>query len=319
MHIQSLIQENSKLNTKLLPEVIEKKPGGKFGDKDKQNKITKIMLRGTVCIDMNSRFYQYHKMKNTRIENLLNNRLCFNNPKRFYGDSEDCKIHPYYEGTMEEWIDHYKQRYKIDEQKLRKIIENCIKKGLFQCNDGLIFCDRGDTYDKNLPLVTCFCGRPDNAYMWREYAGNHEGFCLCFKANLRDPPEAELYTLTIDSEPKTLLPVTYDVMPKNHLNLLDPDDIKKIGPCLITKKLKYQPENEYRILIYGKPNLKHYNKEELEGIIFGSDADMQEEKKIYDRIRGIYDKITFYKAVHIKDGDIVKIKPIDEGYFKSLQ
>jgi hypothetical protein len=273
---------------------------------------------------MNSRFYQYQKMKDTRIKNLLNSQLFFNNPKKF-DDPEDCKIHPYYEGTMETWINHYKQHPdyehcpKFHEENLKKIIKEGIKNGFFQCNDGLISCDRGNTYDKNLPLVTCFCIKPDNAYMWRNYADDHTGFCLCFKANLRDPLEAHLYTLTIDSEIRTLIPVIYNVIPKTHLNLLDPNDVIMIGPRLITKNPNLANEKEHRIMIFGEPSLKNYNKEELEGIIFGSNADLKKEREIYNEARNIYEGLKFYKACYLKDSDTVKIKLIDEDYFKFLQ
>jgi len=273
---------------------------------------------------MNSRFYQYHKMKDTRIKNLLNSQLFFNNPKKFK-DPEDCKIHPYYEGTMETWLNHYKKHPDYEhypefhEENLKKIIKNYIENGFFQYNDGLISCDRGDTYDENLPLVTCFCIEPDNTYMWREYADDHTGFCLCFNANLREPPEAQLYTLTIDSETQTLIPIIYNVMPKTDLNLLDPNDVRIIGQRLITKNPDLVNEKEYRIMVFGKPYLKKYNKEELEGIIFGSNADSQMEAKLYNDARIIYENINFYKAYYIKDSDTVKIEPIDEDYFKFLQ
>ena len=228
-------------------------------------------------------------MKETRIGNLLNNQLFFNNPKNF-DDPEDCKIHPYYEGTMETWIDHYKHHpdYKLypefHEEKLKMIIKNGIKTGFLQCNNGLISCDHVE-YDKNLPLVTCFCKKPSNVYMWHKYADDHRGFCLCFKANLRDPPQAQLYTLTIDSEPKTLIPVIYEVMPKTNINLLDPNDVRIIGQRLRTKNPDLVNENECRILIFEKTNLKKYKKEELEGIIFGSNADLNKEKEIYEGAR----------------------------------
>jgi hypothetical protein len=88
---------------------------------------------------------------------------------------------------------------------------------------------------------------------------------------------------------------------------------------LLPKNPELVNEKEYRIMIFGEPYLKEYNKKELECIIFGSNADLAKEKKIYDDARIIYENINFYKACYIKDSDTVKIKPIDEDYFKFLQ
>lgn len=276
------------------------------------------------------RYYKYQAITMNSITNLSNNQLCFRNPKDFdFSDPDDCKIHIYYEGTRKQWIEHYKGL--VDEAEMNNILDIGLDNNFFQCNNGLILYDpeyeghskdyldslHGGIHTNNLPLVACFCKEPDNAYMWREYADNHKGFCLCFKSNSMNLFSGN-HTFTVDSKTEYFCPVEYEMAPQNRLNLLNLDDVNKIGKCLTTKKLKYVNEKEYRILIYKQTNLKRYEKEDLEGIIFGFEADLKKEKEIYELAQRVYGNINFYKVADIQDGKKVRI-PIDGDYFKSIK
>lgn len=279
---------------------------------------------------MDLRLYKYQPINERRINNLLKNQLYFSNPKDFK-DPDDCKIQIYYEGTERKWIEHYKRNHGYSENKIKNIIQQALNKGFFQKKDNLILYDpeyeghseayrnllHGGMHVKSLPLVTCFCGDPDNAYMWRDYADNQKGFCLCFKStSMKD----QLHTLTFNSKEEYIRPVIYEKMPQTRLNFLNPEDRAKIDKRLITKNPEYITENEYRIMISTQRNLNIYRRKELESIIFGFHIDLKKEMEIYDIAKRIYNGINFYKVADIQNDDKVKIKLIDvDTYFKFLQ
>lgn len=193
---------------------------------------------------MDLRLYKYQPIDEKRIHNLLKNQLYFNNPKNFK-DPDDCKIQIYYEGTERKWIEHYKRSLGYSDNKIKRILKEACDIKRFQKKGNLILYDpedeshsedyrnllHGGMHVTSLPLVTCFCGDPDNADMWQNYADNHKGFCLCFKST---QIKNQLHTLTFNSKEEYIRPVIYEKMPQTRLNLLNPEDIAKIDKRLIT-------------------------------------------------------------------------------------
>ena len=181
----------------------------------------------------------------------------------------------------------------------------------------------GYSQKESLPKVCCFSGKDDNILMWSHYADSHQGICLRFRS-IKDWEDLELgkYFLYFDYSKhsfqsklarknplndqfyrKKFLKVNYkhkdETCPK--VNYLDADSDLKMTKCLLEKFIDWNYEDEYRMIIthYNvidglfssdefENGLLKYQKEALEGIVFGMKITYKNAKLVCDTVKKNY-------------------------------
>jgi hypothetical protein len=282
-------------------------------------------------------FYKYQSINKHFFENLSNNQLFFRDPAEF-NDPFDCKITLCRKGTKEEWIAYYAAN-RWEKERIEKKIEDDLKNGK-SVKQGEKIVSYLDTNSGILPRVCCFSTRSDSILMWNHYADYHMGVCLCFKpkkslcADSRSGEINDIYRLTLGSELAELREVKYKDECPGEVNILNLDRIevgKQVWECFLTKYCEWKYEKEYRMLLFKKyfhgEYVKKYEKNELDGIIFGLKIKRNDAQDVYDKVCEHYmneeKKVKFYRAKYIKGEYGVEIEKIEEddikNYLESLQ
>lgn len=205
--------------------------------------------------------------------------------------------------------------------------------------------------DQGLPRICCFSGRDDSILMWSHYANYHQGICLRFRSfkrrcekngskddilinlglmvegcdyyllNLYSPNTGKIAATTVFSEVDCI-----DDLPES-VNYFDESRAIKMYKFLLTKFSDWKYENEYRIMVSNnilENGLLKYQKNDLEGIIFGLRINHKNARLVYKTIKKNYldegISINFYEAKEVIRKYKVKIEPINdvEKYIDSL-
>ena len=287
-------------------------------------------------------FYKYQRIDdndcNHTIDNLSKNQLYFNDPTKF-NDPFDCKVNYILRGKEKDWVDWM----------ARAGIENPVTDGKLNLNYEFIEKDgdiitfdpenknyrvqnelhlHGDIHRVNLPRVCCFSKTEDNILMWSHYADNHQGICLRF----RSKQISDGYHLTLSSNFKSIIcqfeEIKYrDILPPE-VNMLDRNRHEFIVKFLLTKYSDWKYEKEYRMFLPEdklEEGIIRYEKESLEGIIFGLKMNSDNIKRIYDTIDDNYLKegmdIIFYESKEIRGSYNIKTEKINDidKYLESLE
>ena len=271
-------------------------------------------------------FFKYLTINENTLKVLKNQELYFSHPSEF-NDPFDSKLNIIWRGKIEDWISFNSKYGNQNPIEVKKIISDYIRNGILKEKKGDILLNPQDkrfkTINKNMqleesldyPRVYCFSRDMNNILMWSHYANEHKGICLCFKSQQIDNGNF----LILDSSNHYLFPVVYDDNLPKQVNMLSNYDPKELVAFLRTKHSGWEYETEYRLILWeedfnGKFT-KSFRKEDLEGIIFGSNTPIEDIKKVYDIINPNYlqegIKINFYKAQEIKDKYAIHIKKID--------
>jgi len=199
------------------------------------------------------KIYKYSPFNELSLENLKNYGLWFSS--KFEDDPYDNNLpigdfrHPEF---LESSIEFFNQNPKLYE-KYAKIFEaSQISRDpdkAFNMEEML------NTMKKTYHGITCFSNSDTNEYMWKKFANNHSGFCLCFETKLDLDFFKELYPVNYENE----LPV---------IDFMNNDLPKQMEIYTLTKRNKYIPENEIRLLKH-KQGLHKYKSESLIGITIG--------------------------------------------------
>jgi hypothetical protein len=196
--------------------------------------------------------------------------LYFNDPENF-NDPFDCKIDITHEGTKEDWSNYLLRNHSpleinqlIKDKKIKR------KKNYYILNRNKINNElREEVFEKSPHRVCCFSATKLNILMWSHYAENHEGICLCFRSHKK----GNGHFLTLDSKPYILFPVKYAKEKPKKVNMLYEEQYQKLMDFSLTKYSDWNYETEYRIPIlkdkFVQGYTKKFNKEDLEGVIFG--------------------------------------------------
>lgn len=302
-------------------------------------------------------FYKYQSLEvktdeagNKRVyalENLANNQLYFSNPTKF-NDPFDSRIYWCFQGTEEQYIDFYNRQYGLDREVAKSLIEYLCENEYFEKNGDLIYFDvenvkyrklleqkgfkfHGHFNREDLPLVCCFSETDKSILMWSHYTGHHQGICLRFRSmrygNNKENNDYESPFLT----------VTYENEVSTQVNLLDENINARVNQFLLNKFEDWTYEKEYRIIISNddvgnvlsedefKSGLVKYQKEDLEGIVFGMKINHENAKLVHETVKKNYlDEgiaVNFYEAVEVPRKYTVKIERIDnvEKYLNTLR
>ena len=178
---------------------------------------------------------------------------------------------------------------------------------------------------KNSAHILSLSRTNDNILMWSNYASNHEGVCLCFKAELKDE-ELGFY---FDSEFLPLYKVKYKKdfpEPLNMLNLYR-NEFESFINFLTTKYVDWGYEKEYRLFVQSMEqsdvSFKQYEKNSLEGIIFGLYTPIDSIRQIYEIVNQNYlskgYNVNFYACDWVEGKYCIKTEKIEsiEDYLKS--
>ena len=266
-------------------------------------------------------FYKYQNLdvikdndgnlKNYTIENLANNQLFFKYPNQF-NDPFDSRFYCYYLGTEEQVIDFIvrSSSYNRDRIQAKELIQLNLASGKFELRDGLIYFDckmissihkdanlHGDISDKDYPKVCCFSETCNDILMWSHYANYHKGICLRFRPFI-DPFDLDrsiyflpLYTtspLIIRNIPFHEVGYTDEI---STVNMFDYSRVDKINRVLSSKFSHWWYEHEYRMLLHAhelENDIIHYEKEDLEGIVFGLKISYEDAKLVYETVKNDY-------------------------------
>lgn len=218
--------------------------------------------------------------------------------------------------------------------------------GFFEKNGDLIYFDlemekyrqlleqkgfkfHGHFNQENLPRVCCFSRKNNSILMWSHYSDNHEGICLCFKSFKYGNRENDDYK-------SPFLEVTYEDEVSTQVNLFDENINARINQYLLNKFSDWSYEKEYRIIIINddvgeiisenefKSGIVKYQKEDLQGVIFGLKINHKNAKLVYETVKKNYlDEgitVNFYKAKEVPRKYAVGIEPVDdiEKYISGL-
>jgi len=285
-------------------------------------------------------FYKYRSLKERKgqderkdqdhtIINLANNQLYFDYPINF-NDPFDSRVYCSFEGTREE----------LNEKAGINIAE--LSKGIYEEQNGIIKINYGKLFikdgEKNLhgdvpyviyPKICCFSEVCDDILMWSHYADCHKGICLCFKS-VKMNNEHWLPIGTPNNQFAHILfqRVVYNENVPEPINLLDEYMKIKMHEVLLDKLSKWEYEKEFRIILdqdsdkrllsedmFEKGIIK-YQKENLQGIIFGMKIKYENAELVYNTVKENYlDKgyaVKFYEAKEVRYKYEVKVDEIKD-------
>lgn len=288
------------------------------------------------------------KKRNYTIESLSKNQLYFSDPTEF-NDPFDCKVYFDDKGTKEQWI-----QWHINNKFSREEAIDRINK-YFEAEDDLIYPRvnkefhtqvrrslHGDLKKKGLKRVCCFSGTCRSILMWSHYANSHQGICLRFRYE-EDTVDGSKYlslftdqvvkAVSVDRDKECCSPFykTNITRPCNMFSKVDYQDeippvnifdsfiIEKIEKCFQTKFREWTYEDEYRVLLPEsvlENGLIKYDKEDLEGVIFGLKINNKNAKLVYETIKKNYlDEgitVNFYESIEVIGKYEVKVKKIPD-------
>ncbi|AKJ39864.1 DUF2971 domain-containing protein [Methanosarcina barkeri] len=242
-------------------------------------------------------------------ENLEKNQLYFNDSRNF-NDPFDSKLKAYAEGSIGEWSAYFNKHSKY--QKSNDEFLN-----LNPNNISFSEKEMTDLFDQIIGFLTCcFCEENNNILMWSHYANSHFGVCLSFRVKENPNSEFGKYELKLNSKYESLIEVKYDLTkdyPKS-FNILDEEDKLRLSQFLINKSKCWKYEKEHRIILFGDDatNINKFEKEDLEGVIFGLNTNYKAAEKISQIIKEKYTSekcnVKFYIATDILVSDECEIK-----------
>lgn len=275
----------------------------------------------------NKLFFKYRSLDNIKdiIDTLIENKMAFSSPINF-NDPFDSAFWVRNKGTKEDWEEHL-FFLDLDEETVRYVLNKELKKVeenkyIYRKNIHSTSKDYNKIVGKFIHILS-LSQINDNILMWSHYASNHKGICLCFKAELKD----EKLGLYLNSEFLQLYEVKYQKKFPNPINMLE-INMKTFIDFLTTKYIDWKYEKEWRLFVQNtdekdKLSFKQFNKDSLEGIIFGLYTPTDCIKKIYETVKKHYldegYNINFYKCKWIEGKYSIKTERIEsiENLFDS--
>lgn len=216
------------------------------------------------------KIYKYSPINQQSLENLMNYGLWFSN--EFRSDEKDNNL-PIREFDSNKFRNESIEFFEKNPEFFKKNNKIFEESNISNTSEepfsvqGMMKTMK-DTYHG----ITCFTTSEANEYMWKNFAENHRGFCLCFDTEIDISFFKELY------------PVNYvNELPKINLNSSNLTNEMEVY-CL-TKREKYTPEDEIRLFKHST-GIHHYKKESLVEITLGK---WFENKEVFEsRIREKY-------------------------------
>lgn len=258
-------------------------------------------------------FYKYQPANYNLFENLKNKQLYFRDP-RSYNDPLDSKVKGYLKATRKKWKDYINKIHPPPRPEFKQLaditIDIYLMDGTLSKEENLLVQENPNDRIDYCPLTCCLSEESDNILMWSHYANGHKGVCLSFKSKYKPKPKLRRkpeYQLTVNSEFSPVFPIEYKLDRPEPINLVD-DFLANYSHLsdsllfdfLLTKSPCWSYEKEYRMFLT-EPEIQNkvsFEKEELEGIIFGLRVNYGDARTITKIIeKHYYDiPIKFYKT-----------------------
>lgn len=268
--------------------------------------------------------FKYQPINEYLIENLTKKQLFFRDPRE-YNDVFDSTMNVYAKGPIEKWIEcgirinKTMNELKGDPLKTREEVEEDVD--VMIINEELKKVENSDDYKKDKlddsyrPLTCCFCKNADNMLMWSHYANSHKGVCLVFKAKYKTIPmdNCKGYSLTINSEPRSINKVKYKTNLLGPINQIDDmlGNRVKTFEFFTTKSKCWKYEKEYRIFLDDpeSKNIAQFEEDELIGIIFGLKVNYCSACTVINTVKQTFSDISikFYKTQEDKTKYVVHL------------
>jgi hypothetical protein len=192
------------------------------------------------------------------LEGLLRQDQIYASPPRGFSDCYDCRAQISFDGTRKEILRHWTYWFKrlgLKGRSLSRAVSEAARAWRRADKDTIVQ-DIQASLDNS--GVICLTDTPLDNRMWEEYAGNHQGICLCFESF--EPPFS------------TTLNVNY--VPVHPIVRFDADGGEQVEAFLLTKLLPYSWEREWREVYYDKGGgLKPIAPSSLRAVILGARAE----------------------------------------------
>ncbi|MFT6960254.1 MAG: hypothetical protein ACJA17_001356 [Polaribacter sp.] len=220
------------------------------------------------------KIYKYINITDNSFENFKNGELYFNNPSKFKDiNDSNLKIKEIEFNTfLKKSIEYINE---IPKEKLEKMEP---PKGYYEMlnkSKSKGFLERFNEFKNNFVGVTCFSESDDIEKMWKDYASENSGFCICFETNYDIDYFNGLTKIKYVEE----LPIV-DLKSENFENGLHEFYTTKLSK-------DYFFEEEQR-LIKKNLGLFKYKKECVEEIILGNKMSKPTKKKIINILKENY-------------------------------
>ena len=199
------------------------------------------------------------------LEGLLSRDQIYASPPRGFLDWYDCRAQISFDGTKKEVLRHWTKWYKrfgLKGRSLSRAVSEAARAWKQADKDSVV---QGFQTSLDYSGVICLTDTPLDNQMWEEYAGKHQGICLCFES--------------FESPFSTALSVNY--MPVHPTVRFNADGGELVEAFLRTKLLRYSWEREWRHVYYnGCGGLKPIAPSSLSAIIFGARAEAVTREKV---------------------------------------
>jgi len=214
--------------------------------------------------------YRMMKINQYLFDTLNNNEIWFSAPKDF-NDPFDCDININIEGTKQEEIQEYFQKYLLNTIPYDKRLTLENKKITIPVFERLI----NDAAKRiiNRKGIACFLSNKDNILMWSHYADSHKGVCLTY--SIKD--DLDFFS------PMKSVKYAKDYPQYNYLK--QQNDF--VEYMFFTKSKDWEYEGEVRVLKSKSGNYK-FKKTALKELIFGCRTSKKDINKIAKIIEKIY-------------------------------
>jgi hypothetical protein len=192
------------------------------------------------------------------LEGLLSQNQIYASPPRGFSDWYDCRAQITFDGTKKEVLRHWTHWYKrlgLKGRSLSRAVSETARAWRQVDKDAIV---QGTQALLDNSGVICLTDTPLDNRMWEEYAGSHQGICLCFESF--ESPFSDVYSV--------------NYVPTHPSVRFNAGGEEQVEAFLLTKLLPYSWEREWRRVYYNRGGgLKPIAPSSLRAIIFGARAD----------------------------------------------
>jgi hypothetical protein len=199
------------------------------------------------------------------LEGLLSRDQIYASPPRGFSDWYDCRAQIAFDGTKKELLRHWTywfKRFGLKGRSLSRAVSEAAHAWKEADKDTVV---QGIQASLDNSGVICLTDTPLDNRMWEEYAGCHQGICLCFES--------------FESPFSTAFSVNY--MPLHPTVRFNAGGEEQVEAFLLTKLLPYSWEREWRQVYYNSSGgLKSIASSSLRAIILGARVEAITREKV---------------------------------------
>ncbi len=247
------------------------------------------------------RYRQASEVSLGRFEDLLrNDRIWSSSPTAFL-DLDDCRARIDFTGTKEEWLSYYRHMFGslgVRGQALEQQACEAIEKSVWNNDSKHAEVLEGIQNALFNSGVICLTDSATDTLMWRDYAGQSEGICLCFSASL--PRLSTVFKVSYQSP----LPIIK----------FSADGGEQRDAFILSKGPSYSWEREWRFVDYNKgAGYKPVSPAALRAVVLGSLASSETKKRVVQLVRAWKPHVVVLNASTDLASDSVHVDGLTEA------